>query len=118
LIQKIDESDKRLILAKQVLQIANPICFASECFRWIRAIEKNNEKEDSEDLFSESDINALAEVVIHRIRDVAQEEAIYLRSPESTRDLLSFWAYWSSKEETNNYLKNFFEQDPSAAWLK
>lgn len=115
LIQKIDESDKRLILAKQVLQIANPICFAPECFRWIRASKKDNEKEDSEDLFSESDISVLAEVVIHRIRNVAQEKAIYLRSPESTRELLGFWAYWSSKEETNNYLRNFFEQDPNSA---
>jgi predicted KAP-like P-loop ATPase len=114
LIQKIDESDKRLILAKQVLQTANPVCFAPECFRWIRA-SKKNEKDNSEDLFSESDINALAEVVIHRIRDVAQDEAIYLRSPENTRELLGFWAYWSSKEETNNYLRNFFEQDPSSA---
>jgi predicted KAP-like P-loop ATPase len=115
LIQRIDESDKRLILAKQVLQIANPICFAPECFRWIRASKKDNEKEDSDDLFSESDISVLAEVVIHRIRDVSQEKAIYLRSPESARELLDFWAYWSSKEETNNYLREFFEQDPNNA---
>jgi predicted KAP-like P-loop ATPase len=115
LIQKINESDKRLILAKQVLQSANPISFTLECFRWMQEAKKNDEKEESEGLFSESDISVLAEVVIHRIRDVAQEEAIYLRFPESTRDILMFWAYRSSKEETNNYLRKFFEQDPNNA---
>ena len=111
LIQKVNESDKRVDLAKEVLQISSPICFATECFRWIRATKKNNNKEDSEELFSESDINILVEVVIHRIRNIAQEKAIYLDFPKFTRELLSFWAYWSSKEETNNYLRNLFEQD-------
>jgi predicted KAP-like P-loop ATPase len=115
LIQKIDNPDKRLILAKQVLQVANPICFAPECFKWMRASKKDNEKEDSEDLFSESDISVLAEVVIHRIRDMAQEKAIDLNSPEHACELLGFWAHWSSKEETNNCLKNLFEQDPNSA---
>ena len=115
LIQKIDESDNRLILAEQVLQIANPICFTLECFRWMQVAKKNDEKEDREGLFTESDISVLAKVVIHRIRDVAQEKAIYLSFPESTREILRFWAYWSSKEETNNYLRKFFEQDPNNA---
>jgi predicted KAP-like P-loop ATPase len=113
LIQKIDESDKRLVLAKQVLQIANPICFTLECFKWIRLAKKDDEKEDSESLFSESDIRVLAEGVIPKIRELAQEKAIYLRFPESTPEILKFWAYWSSKEETNNYLRKFFEQDPN-----
>jgi hypothetical protein len=78
-------------------------------------VAKKNDEEESEGLFSKSDISVLAEVVIHRIRDVAQEEAIYLRFPESTRDILMFWAYWSLKEETNNYLRKFFEQDPNNA---
>ena len=89
LIQRVDVLNKRLKLAKEILQTAKPICFATECFKWIRATKQNDEKEDSEDLFSESDIKIFAEVIVSRIREVAQAEAIYLILPESVRELLS-----------------------------
>lgn len=115
LIQKQETSDKRFELSKYIIETANPVYFATECFKWIRATKQDNEKEDSEDLFSESDVGILAEVAVNRIKDIAKEGAIYSRFPENTRELLNFWAYWSSREETTNYLKKFFEKEPHSS---
>ncbi|MEA5550101.1 hypothetical protein VB713_03745 [Anabaena cylindrica UHCC 0172] len=54
LITRLDTSDEKLELCREVLQAAKPVSFATECFRWIRATQKDNQQEDKEDLFSES----------------------------------------------------------------
>lgn len=115
LLQKIDDSDNRLKLAKQVLESSDSIYFALECFRWMKVIKKTNDSEDSETLFSESDVNFLAQVVIPKIRQLAQEKAIDLKSSENVQILFLFWAKWSSKSETNSYLRDYFETNPSSA---
>jgi hypothetical protein len=43
--------------------------------------------------------------------DTYSANPIYTMFPDSARELLSFWAYWSSKEETNNYLQKLFENN-------
>lgn len=112
LIQRLDTFDAKFKLCQDILQVAEPISFATECFRWMRIIKKNEEK-DEESLFSESALKSFAEIVVNRIRNIAQKEAIYTMFPGSARELLSFWAYWSSKEETNNYLQKLFENNSS-----
>ncbi|MBW4617856.1 MAG: KAP family NTPase [Cyanosarcina radialis HA8281-LM2] len=111
LIQRIDTSDNKLDFCKEILQIADPIFFATECFRWMRVIKKDKE-EDEERLFSEFDLKSLAGVVVDRIRNMALGEIIYVSLPDIARDLLSFWSYWSSREETNRYLQRTFEDAP------
>lgn len=114
LIQNV-KSDESFKLAEKVLQTAKPIDFAIECFKWISNIKQNSKEEDSKELFSKSDIKSLAEIAVNRIRSIAQEEVIYLTLARSACELLNFWATWSSKEETNSYLRKLFEQEPDSA---
>jgi hypothetical protein len=116
LIKNVEESDNRLILAKQVLESADPVHFALECFRWIKSLKEDDEKDEDDNLFSEADTSKLVEAIIHRIKKLTSQEAILLRFPENAHELLSFWARCSSKEETNNYLRVCFQQEPSSAF--
>jgi hypothetical protein len=70
LIQRLDTFDAKFKLCQDILQVAEPISFATECFRWMRIIKKNEEK-DEESLFSESALKSLAEIVVNRIRNTA-----------------------------------------------
>ena len=99
-------------MSKEILQNAEPIFFATECFQWIHNIKKS-ENSGEENLFSDATIKELSEIVVNRIRDIAKEEVIYTTFPDNWRGLLSFWSYWSSKEETNSYLKKTFEKNSS-----
>jgi hypothetical protein len=129
LIEKFDASDNKVKLSKQIIQTANPVYFAIECFKWIYASTQDDEQEDSfdlsskpktitfakENLFSESEIRNLAEVVINRIEDITKEKVIYNEYPERAREIITFWACWSSKEKTNNYLKIVFDKSPHSS---
>jgi KAP family P-loop domain len=114
LVQKINEPEKRLELSKEILQTAKPVYFATECFKWICATKQDDKIKDSENLFSEFDIKIFAEVAVNRIRDLAHKGTIDLTFPMAVREMLQFWYYWSSKEETNSYLRKLFEQDPNS----
>jgi predicted KAP-like P-loop ATPase len=111
LIQRINDESFRLEISQQLIKSSHPIYFATECLRWLSIIKKDEENTDIQNPFSQPEINHLAEILVNRIRQLAKNEEISLDSPENTREILNSWAYWSSKTETNNYLKHIFTQE-------
>ena len=110
LIQKLDGLNDKIELSSEIIKTAQPIYFATECFRWICLIQRDNETTE-DNLFSETELKKIAEVALNRIRNIAQEKSIYIDFPKIASNLFRFWAYWASKQETTQHLKSKFDKN-------
>lgn len=109
LVENVPTREARLDAARRVARKGQPLRFAIECIRWIRAIEK---KEDKDRILSIEDETQLSKVVAGRVRELASEGPMYILHPVDARLFLMVWAESGSRDETNEYLANMLNANP------
>ncbi|MDO8557029.1 MAG: KAP family NTPase [Candidatus Jorgensenbacteria bacterium] len=101
LISRI-EMTSRGNLAKEVIDKANPLSFAVECFRWLRHGADRPEAERKLPIETEK---SLGEFLADKIKGVASTEALYLSYPNYAHQMLWIWNEFGAKSEVESYLK-------------
>lgn len=109
LMENIPKGEERFDVARLIALGGEPIAFALECFTWMRTTE---EKEEADRALSVEEEDELGKIIADRIKEVAQEEPIYIRLPRDAPSLLSAWSHWGSRGETNQYLAQTLKEDP------
>ena len=106
LLENLPQAEDRFDLARTILLEGKPVAFACECFTWMFRTKEGSE------IFTQDQEADLAQIIVSRIKKLAFEEPLYNQQPHYARQLFSIWARKGSREETNSYLKEMFEQDP------
>jgi len=109
LLKKITRQDGRIERAKDILAASEPLNFAFEIFQFMRPDDKSAE---SDQLLTKNEEVELAKILLGKIVKIASKSPIYINSPRDAPNLLGAWALWGSRQETDNYLRDTFEQDP------
>lgn len=106
LLLNIPEGQERLSVAGFLMKESEPVSFAFECLRWMRA----DETEDR--IFSPETEDELSAILSERIKSLAYRYPVYLTTPQEAPLLLSVWSFLGSKEETTRYLESTFRKEP------
>ena len=108
LSENITDAQLRFDLAKEMMIQANPIEFALECFRWIRSYQ---DTEEEERLLNKDDEAKVCETLVSRIKELVQDEPLYIQHPKNAQFLLYVWATWGQRSEVNEYIKTTFSSN-------
>ncbi|MFC1961605.1 hypothetical protein ACFLWN_00950 [Chloroflexota bacterium] len=93
-----------------------PVSFAASAFLWMLTTDKN----EGNRFMSAAEERKLGNIIVSRIRDMAASRFLYREYPEDAALLLTLWARYGSREETNQYLTKAFQEKPEnvIAFLK
>lgn len=110
LLRNVSFGDARLEASKAVICEGKPLDFVVELFIWMTS-DKDGEEVESIG-FSVDEKVQLQQLIVEKIKQQAEQDVLYvtMRSP---MPILLIWAEYGSREETNQYLKNTFENDKS-----
>lgn len=92
-------------LALQVLDSAEPLPFAFECWRWMRAFKGKNDEEDR--VFPAESEATVARALVARIRRAAKQTALYSAFETDSPLLLSVWKEYGPPGEMETALRNW-----------
>ena len=112
LLARIGDLLLRKRVALEILGESASLRFAREVFREIqyRQPEPSN---STPSLFDEQSSKDLADVVVGRIRDMAEKEKpIYAKNPNDAQHLLPFWDSFGPKNEARDYVAETIRADP------
>lgn len=107
------EASERLDLALEALEDAEPLGFAVEIERWVSASEEA--RAEGRALLSEDEEQRMAVRLAARLRSDWQREPFFLRPTSSAQLLLSAWASFVGRPETEDVLRKRFETSPFEA---
>jgi hypothetical protein len=109
LLWRVPEGKEREELARRLVGVAEPLVFGAECVRWFR----HNEKEpESKRLIPAGVEDDLGRILAGRVKDNAEIEPPYLRSPGDTSHLLWIWNRYGKGGEVRDYLHGRFDTSP------
>lgn len=111
LVKNIPEKKERFDTAKLIVEDGEPIPFVIKYFEWLK-----KKKEEQNGVVSVEEEKLLSEIIVDRIREYSKVAPIYVQSPRYASDLLHFWSYWGSREETNEYIARTIDEDPHNAF--
>jgi hypothetical protein len=86
------------------------VIFGAKSFLWMTTQVKITEEGQAG--LSDKERQSLGKRMATRIHDLAKKENLYLKYPQDAPMLLSIWAQYGSRNETNNYLIKSFELVP------
>ena len=101
LIERMTTGENRVDLACSVLQEAEPLPFAAECFRWMRGDTKQPEEEW---LLTADSIQKCGEIVAARIEKVASEKPLFETYGTDSPGLFWLWQQYGEKEKVRAVL--------------
>lgn len=111
LVENIPDATSRLSFARSLLYEAEPITFAVEIHRWIRAGGKDQSKAFSAEQQAELDI-----VLAARIKEIATRDGSFITQfSDDIPILLDIWASWGSPAETDEYIRTIIEANTALA---
>jgi hypothetical protein len=111
LIENIQETTSRLSFARNLLHEAEPITFAVEIHRWIRAGRKDQSK-----AFSAEQQSDLDSVLAARIKEIATQDSSFISQfSDDIPILMEIWASWGSPAETDGYIRKIVDADAALA---
>lgn len=108
LLERIENRDKRLTVAKEVVSFAAPIWFANECLRWFRVTDE--EEKESSNALSEEEYGVVEKLYAERIESYIEEgNSLVSLDEDDLKGVLFTWAHASGKEAVQAYLLSLFE---------
>jgi predicted KAP-like P-loop ATPase len=110
LLRRIAPGDERDNAAKSVMQAAQPLPFALECFGWLRPGDPAGANAGP---LSPGVEQQVGDILATRIHEAAKESPPYIESPRSASSLLWVWHAYGPKGQTESYLNARFDADPS-----
>jgi len=112
LVLRITGMEQRQQLARDIIQEATPLPFASECLRWLHTDEKTPETDRK--LAHKTEIE-LGQILAARIREAATKNPLYLQFSEKVPFLYWVWQESGSLEEVREHLATRFAAHPQEA---
>jgi hypothetical protein len=112
LVRRTADQAKRDELARQVTEVAEPIPFALQCFRWLHV--GKDEGEDERTVSAEVE-QELGEILSKRVEAHAATEPPYVSWPEDVANVLWIWKTHGSATAVRDYLTARFAADPREA---
>lgn len=111
LLSRIPDRAKRTIVAKDVVQAANPLWFGAECVRWLYVTDKP-EKQDS-NILTEAEISEVRQVLVDRIKSrSATGSALFDPDIPQEKSLLFEWWRTEGRDPVQAHLVGLFAKDP------
>jgi len=107
--RQIPPGPDREDLARRIIKEAEPLPFALECLRWLRA---GKDEPETERTIPASVEEELGKILMARIRDAAAKEPPYLEFPDGAPALLWIWNKNGSQTEVGTYLSERFKKNP------
>jgi hypothetical protein len=107
LIDRVPFGSDRETLARKIIQEADSIPFAFECFRWMR----KDESDKKDRIVPESIEHELGTMLATRVRDSAKITPPYISSPENSPALFYVWNTFGPPDEVAAYLRTRFASD-------
>ena len=112
LLSKIPLSnDQRFNVAKIILENAQPVYFSYECYLQMRTAQYNRQQE----LFSDEAEKKLGTILAKYIKHYVETTSLLEDNNIRLLKLLSIWARFSGRDETNEYLTNIVRKEPKIA---
>src|ERR1051326_3919516 len=105
-IARIPDAENRKLFATQVLKDADPLPFAVECFRFLRAGDNDNER-----CIPEKYLPDLGSVLVDRVRETIKTDALYRKFPDTGSSLFWIWKWYGNSADIQKHLKERFEKD-------
>lgn len=111
LLTRIPQQDRRVVVAKRIMETAEPISFGGECLRWLYVTDKP-EKRDANAL-SEADTAEVRRVLVDRIKARAEAGAA-LFDPKSSEEQSLLFEWWRAegRDPVQSHLLRVFARDP------
>jgi hypothetical protein len=107
LIENIEPVEERVNLAEQIVGIGQPLSFPAEIIRWL--IQDQSGYPNS---ITEKDREKLAKILAERIfMEVSGGLSLIDEFPEQSPWLFALWSKYKSKDEVNNYLNTYIDED-------
>lgn len=109
LLLRIPAGAEREELARRIVQEAEPLPFAFECFRWMRKGEKDPE---SERVMSEAAEAEVGRILIERTRARAAETPPWRDFPQDCPGICWIWKKYGDPPDVGEYLEARFGENP------
>lgn len=103
-----DTKQEKVELAKELINQAKPLHFATETFRWLRS---SKDKDDS--TLAEEDLNILGKVLADKITLEITNDFILIFS--NFRDALSFWNMYGEENQAKGIIGSLLHDHPEYA---
>jgi hypothetical protein len=110
LIKRIQDAQERDALAKRVVNEAEPLFFATECFRWLR---KGSDEPEQGRIVTQETEEESGKLLAGRIEAASKAAGIYDAFGPDTPRMLWFWNRYALSGTVGNYLRGRLDADPS-----
>jgi len=108
--RRIPSATDRGALAKRVIQEAEPLFLATECFRWLR---KDHDEPEQARIFSQEIEEEMGRLLAARIAAASGGRALYDAFGADTPRMLWFWKQYGAPDAVRDYLRARLEADPA-----
>jgi hypothetical protein len=114
LLRNINDKTMRVAHAKNIIEESISLNFAMEIFRWL---DRENEEKPEKDAFSNVDIDAIAEAIVQKINDEAEnKENIIAKYPNNCRMIFYTWKKYKNKD-VEHYLEMLFREEEKSVFM-
>ena len=111
LIRRIDSLEARLVLAKEIVKVSDPLWFGSECVRWLYVTD--DEAKKAQNTLTKEQIEFLTETLVARIKSNAAEgHPLFDPKVFQEKYLLQEWKRAEGREPVQAHLLRVFQKDP------
>lgn len=111
IIESLEIKKDQIELAKKIVQNAEPLHFATECFTWFR---RDTEDHPNPKGFTNKENAQIGKILAGRISEQIKYEN-FLQEEEYIRkipQIFYFWVEYGNEDESRNFLKNILEEQP------
>lgn len=108
LLHNLEDSTDRLETAREILEIATPITFKFDCFRWMRSPKDTPDEERTFSIKVEEDFGKF---VAESAKNESKTKNLYKEYGSDAKFLLWIWSHYLDQDELEKYLVDSFDED-------
>jgi hypothetical protein len=111
LIENLPTGEERVAIAEKVLTEADPLSFASECFRWLPTFDEDRA---SPTAFSEEQQRRLGAAIALRIAfETEDDPPIFVNQAGEAARLLYVWKTYGEQGQAEDYIRSVLAREPA-----
>ncbi len=111
LIDQLPRGSTRVTLAKEVVELADPLWFGDECLRWLHVTDDPDK--DEHNTLTKDEVMEVAKVLVERIKArAAENEMLFNIEASQEKSLLYEWWRVEGREPVQAHLSSVFANEP------